>query len=59
VGDFKEDSISFKTLPQLRVEEVKNLSLVGYRSLLNTEPLGGEGVPIFCIVSCSIAKKNI
>jgi hypothetical protein len=27
--------------------------------MLNIGPLGGEGVPFFCIVSCSIAKKNI
>ena len=27
--------------------------------MLNTMRLGGEGVPFFCIVSCSIAEKNI
>jgi len=26
--------------------------------MLNIGPLGGEGVPFFCIVSCSIAKNN-
>jgi hypothetical protein len=43
----------------LRVQEVKNLSLDGYRARLNIRPLGGEGVPFFFILSCSIAKKNI
>jgi protein tyrosine phosphatase (PTP) superfamily phosphohydrolase (DUF442 family) len=42
--DFKKYSRRFKTLPQLRIEEVKNLSLDGYRAMLNIRPLG-EGVP--------------
>jgi hypothetical protein len=28
-------------------------------AMLNIGLLGGEGVPFFCIVSCSIAEKNI
>ena len=40
------------------VEEVKNLPLDGYRSVLNIGPLGGEGVPFYVIVFCSITKKN-
>ena len=48
----------FKTLPQLRVEEVKNLSLDGYLAMLNTKPLGGEGVPFYAIVFCSIKEKK-
>jgi hypothetical protein len=42
----------------LRVEEVKNLPLDGYRAMLNIEPLGGEGVPFYVIVFCSIAEQN-
>jgi hypothetical protein len=53
---FQEDSRRLKTIPQLRVEEVKDLFLDGYRAMLNIEPLGGEGVPFFCIVYCSIAE---
>jgi hypothetical protein len=56
---FQEYSRRSKTLSQLRVEEVKNLPLDGYRAMLNTGPLGGEGVSFFFIVSCSIAEKNI
>jgi hypothetical protein len=47
----------FKTLPQLRFEEVKNLPLDGYQAMLNIGPLG-EGVPFYVIVLCSIAKKK-
>jgi hypothetical protein len=47
---FKEDSISSKTLSQLRVEEVKALPLDGYRMMLNTWSLGGEGFPFFSTV---------
>jgi hypothetical protein len=56
---FQAYSRSSKTLSQFRVEEGKNLPLDGYRDMLNTRTLGGEGVPLFFIVSCSIAKKNI
>jgi hypothetical protein len=42
----------------LRVEEVKNLPLDGYQAMLNTRPLGGEGVPFYVIVFCSIVEKN-
>jgi len=38
------------------VEEVRNLPLYGYEAMLNIRPLGGEGVPLFFILSCSIAK---
>jgi hypothetical protein len=48
--EFQEDSRRSKTLSQLRVEEVKTLPLDGYRVMLNTRPLGGEGVPLFSIV---------
>jgi hypothetical protein len=34
----------------LRVEEVKTLPLDGYQAMLNTRPLGGKGVQLFCIV---------
>jgi hypothetical protein len=27
--------------------------------MLNIGLLGGEGVPFFCVVSCSIVKENI
>jgi hypothetical protein len=43
-------SRSSKNLSQLRVEEVKTLSLYGYQEILNTRSLGGEGVPFFSIV---------
>jgi hypothetical protein len=42
----------------LRVEEVKNLPLDGYRAMLNTRPLGGEGVAFYVIVFFSIADPN-
>jgi hypothetical protein len=42
----------------LRVEEVKTLPLDGYRAMLNTELLGGKGVPLYVIVFCSITEKN-
>jgi hypothetical protein len=48
--DFQEYSRRFKTLSQLRVEEVKTLPLYGYQAMLNTMPLGGEGVPFFSTV---------
>jgi hypothetical protein len=38
------------------VEEVKNLRLDGNQTMLNIGPLGGEGVPFYDIVFCSIAK---
>jgi hypothetical protein len=47
---FQEDYRMSKTLSQLRVEEVKTLLLDGYWSMLNTGPVGGEGVPFFSIV---------
>jgi hypothetical protein len=47
---FQEDSRSSKTLSQLRVEEVKTLPIDGYQAMLNTGPLGGEGVPLFSII---------
>jgi len=47
-----------KTLSQLRVEEVKNLPLDGYQTMLNIEPLGGQWVPFYVIVFCSIAEHN-
>ena len=47
-----------KTLSQLRVEEVKTLPLYGYHSMLNIGPLGGEGVPFYVIVFCSIVEQN-
>jgi hypothetical protein len=56
--EFKEYSRRYKTLPQLRFEEVKNLPVDGYQTMLNISPLG-EGVPLFCILSCSVAEKNI
>jgi hypothetical protein len=43
----------------LRVEEVKILTLDFYQAMLNFKPLGGEQVPFFCIVYCSICEKNI
>jgi hypothetical protein len=46
-------------LSQLRVEEVKTIPLDGYWDMLNIGALGREGVPLFFIVSCSIAKKKI
>jgi hypothetical protein len=49
--DFQEDSRMSKTLSQLGVEEVKTLSLDGYREMLNTGSLGGEGVSCKCYVS--------
>jgi hypothetical protein len=42
----------------LRVEEDKNLPLDGYQAMLNIRPLGGEGVPFYTIVFCSIAEKR-
>jgi hypothetical protein len=51
--------LEFPKPSQLRVEEVKTLPVDGYRAMLNTGTLGGEGVPFFCFVSCSIAEKNI
>jgi hypothetical protein len=46
-----------KALSQLR--EFKNLPLDGYRAMLNTGPLGGEGILLFCIVSCSVVEQKI
>jgi hypothetical protein len=43
----------------LRVKEFNTLTLEDYRAVLNTEPLGGEGVPLIFIVCCSIVEKNI
>jgi hypothetical protein len=43
---------------KFRVEEVKNLPLYGYQAMLNIGPPGGEGVPLFLIVSCSIGKTK-
>ena len=48
--EFQEYSRISKTLSQLRVKEFKTLPLDGYRAMLNTGPLGGEGVPLFSIV---------
>jgi len=45
--EFEEDSIRSKILSPLRVEEVKILSLDSYQTMLNTMPLGGEGVKFF------------
>jgi hypothetical protein len=42
----------------LRVEDVKNLPLDGYRATLNMRLLGEEWVPLYAIVCFSIAKKN-
>jgi hypothetical protein len=42
----------------LIVEEVKNLPKDGYRAILNIGPLGGEGVPFYVIVFCSIIERN-
>jgi hypothetical protein len=56
---FQEDSRRSKTLSQLRVEKIKTLPLDGYQIMLNTMLVGEEGVPFFCIVYCSIVKKNI
>jgi hypothetical protein len=42
----------------LKVEEVKTLTLDDYQAMLNTRLLGGEGVPFYVIVFCSIAEKN-
>jgi hypothetical protein len=39
-----------KPYHQLRVKDGKTLSLDDYRVMLNIIPLGGEGVPFFCIV---------
>jgi hypothetical protein len=30
--------------------EVKTLTLDGYQAMLNSGPLGGEGIPFVCIV---------
>jgi hypothetical protein len=57
--DFQEYFRRSKTLSKLRVEKVKTLPLDGYQAMLNIGLLGGEGVPLFCIVSCSIVEKNI
>jgi hypothetical protein len=57
--EFQEYSRSSKTLSQVRVEELKTLPLDVYQAMLNTELLGGEGVPFFGIVSCSTTEKNI
>jgi hypothetical protein len=48
--EFQEYSRIYKTLSQLRVDEFKTLPLDDYRAMLNTGPLGGEGVPLFNIV---------
>jgi hypothetical protein len=48
--EFQEDSKRSKILSQLRVEEVKTLPLYGYRAMLKTRMIGGEGVPFFNIV---------
>jgi hypothetical protein len=48
--DFQEYSRGLKNVSQLRVEEVKALTLDNYRAMLNIRLLGGEGVPFFCIV---------
>jgi hypothetical protein len=55
---FQEESRSSKTLSQFKVEEVKTLTLDDYRSMLNTKTLGGEGVPLYVIVFCSIIENN-
>jgi hypothetical protein len=47
---FQEYSRRSKTLSQFTIEEVKTLPIDGYRAMLNTEPLGGEGVPLFSII---------
>ena len=44
---FQEYSRRFKTLP-----------LDGYQAMLNIEPIGGERVPFYVIVFCSIEEKN-
>ena len=56
--DFLEHSRRSKTLSQLRVEEVKTINLDDYRAMLNTGPLGGEGVSFYVIVFCSITERN-
>jgi hypothetical protein len=56
--EFQENYRSFKTLPQMRVEEVKILFLYAYRAMLNTRPLGGEEIPLYVVVFCSIAEKK-
>jgi len=56
--EFQEDYRTPKRLSQLRVEEVKTLLLYGYHTMLNTEPLIGEGVQLFFIVFYSIAEKT-
>jgi hypothetical protein len=52
--DFQEESRRSKSLSQLKVEEVKTLSLEGYWVMLNIGSLGGEGVPFYVIVFFSI-----
>jgi hypothetical protein len=42
----------------LRVEEFKNLSLDVYQAMLNTGPLGGEGVPFFSIVFVPYLRRE-
>jgi hypothetical protein len=56
--EFQEHYRRYKTLSQLRVEKFKTLPLYGYQDMFNTGPLGGEGVPFYAIVFCSIAEKN-
>jgi hypothetical protein len=42
----------------LRVEEIENLPLDGYKAMLNTILLGGEGIPLYTILFCSIVEKK-
>ena len=57
--DFQEDSRRSKALSQLNIEEYKTLTADNYQAMLNTRPLGGEGVPLYVIVFCSIVvQKN-
>jgi hypothetical protein len=48
----------YKTLSQLRLGEAKTLTLDDYWAMLNMRSLGGEGVPFYVIVFCSIVEKK-
>jgi hypothetical protein len=56
--DFQEYYRGSKTLTQLRVEEVKILPLDGYREMLYTTTLVGEGFMFFNIIFVPYLSKE-
>jgi len=56
--DFQKDSRTSKIISQLIVEEVKTLPLDGYPAMLYIGLPGGDKVPFFGIVSCSIIEQK-